>query len=158
MARFCGNCGAPLQDVGGFCGQCGTRAVPPQAEIFTSPAPQSSTGPASSVAPPGPVPDAASAPLTPPPVPPPATPPFSASGPASNNYAAGSPDGMPASPPLQDFQQVVAPTGKSTAAARKSNSGIIVFVIAAIVLVVVIVAAINNHKPNATYDRLINNA
>jgi hypothetical protein len=136
----------PLQDEDGFCGQCGTRVVPPQAEIFTAPAPQSTDGPGSSAVPPGPVPGTASIPFTPPPAPPPATPPFSASGPASNADAAGPADGMPASPPRLDFQQELAPTGKSAAAPWKSNPGMIVLLIAAVVLLVVIVAVISNHK------------
>ena len=152
MARFCGNCGAPLQDVGGFCGQCGTSAVPPQAEVFTAPASQPRDDSGSSAAPPDPVPGAASSPSTPPPIPSSVTPPFSASGPAGNNYAAGLPDGAPASPPLPDFQQVLAPTGKSTATARKSKSGIIVLVIALVVLVLVIVAVSTDHLPNVAFD------
>ena len=96
MARFCGNCGKPLQVGWGFCGHCGTGVVPPRAEIITAPAPQPRYDPGSSAAPPGPVAGAAPAPFIPPPVPPPATPPFSASGSPSNNYAIGPPGGMPA--------------------------------------------------------------
>jgi len=151
MARFCGNCGTPLQDGCGFCGQCGTGVVPQQAEIFTSPVPQSSDGPGSSAAPPDPVPAAATAPFTPPPVSSPAPPALSASEPASNPDAAGPPDGVPPSSPRLDFQQGLAPRGKSTTAVQKSNFLLAAFVIATVVITVVIVAVISNHK----VDRLI---
>jgi hypothetical protein len=152
MAGFCGNCGTPLQDEGGFCGQCGTKAVPPQAEVFTEPAAPSIDVPGSSAAPPDPAPAAATAPFTAPPVSPPAPPALSASESASNPDAPDSPDGLLATPPLQDFQQVVAPTGKSTVAARTSNSRMVLFVIAAVVIAVLIVAVVRNHKSNAAYD------
>ena len=59
---------------------------------------------------------------------------------------------MPPSPPRSDFQQELAPTGKSTASARRSNPWIAVSVIAAVVMVVVIVAVVSNRKSNAAYD------
>jgi hypothetical protein len=128
MAGFCGNCGKPLPDVGDFCGQCGTKVIPPQAEIFNAKVPQSSDGPGSSAVSPGPVPDAASALFNPPSVPPAAT------------------------PPLWDSQQELATTGKSTTAARRSNFRVVVFVIAAIAIGVVIVAVNSSHIPNVAFD------
>ena len=43
--------------------------------------------------------------------------------PASSSYAAGASDGLPASPPLWDFQQKLVPTGESTAASLGNNPG-----------------------------------